>query len=296
MQPNFRSVHLNRIHWAIFSPALMDYPFSVNYVRDEAHRESLENLLSSLESNSSEVDQHFNPLGNLPMGKYFEQLVFFMLKHDNRYELLLANHQIREGNRTVGELDLIVKDVQTRKREHWEIALKFYLQCDESPKHQKLIGPNAVDNLGRKMEKLTKRQMPLSNHSSVKYLVGAEKTEPKLFLKGQLFYRLGKTSILPSHSNPNHEKRWWCYTSEVDEMISDELKWCILEKPNWIGIYQQQTDALSSDEIKSMLQTHFESQNSSVLIAGMSKTENAWIEQTRGFVVNNNWPRIIHLN
>lgn len=250
--------------------------------------------LRDLDNQPELVNAHFQNLGYMPMGKYFEQLIFFILKHDNRFELLLANHQIREGNRTIGELDLIVNDVKTGKPEHWEIALKFYLQSDSSPEHQKLIGPNAIDNLGRKMEKLTQRQMPLSNHSSVKYLVGAEKTEPKLFLKGQLFYHLGKLLVLPSNSNPNHEKYWWCYVSEMDEMISDNLKWCVLEKPDWIGQHQTNIDFkhFDSSQMKEHLTNHFQQHNNSILVVGMSQTETSWIEQTRCFVVNNNWPNI----
>ena len=248
--------------------------------------------LSQLDRQPEMVNAHFDNLRHMPMGKYFEQLVFFMLKNDNRYELMLANHQVREGNRTIGELDLIVKDTQTQQREHWEIALKFYLQCDSSPRHQKLIGPNAVDDLARKMEKLTKRQMPLSRHSSIQYLVGAEKTESRLFLKGQLFYHLGKAFILPTNANPNHEKNWWCHVSEMDEMLSSDLKWCILDKPDWIGRHQRNVDfkQLSSNGMKEHLAKHFESDNKSVLIVGMIQTENGWIENTRGFVVNNNWP------
>lgn len=290
----FQNIHLRRIYWAITSPSLLIYPFCTNYLKDKRHESAVMQKLLELDHQPEKVNKHFNNLGYMPMGKYFEHLVFYMLKNDNRFELMLVNHQIKEGNRTIGELDLIVRDVQTGKREHWEIALKFYLKSGRSEEQQKMIGPNAVDNLGRKMEKLTNKQMPLSQHSSIKYLVGAEKIQPKLFMKGQFFYYLDQVESIPIDSNPNHEKHWWCYSSEINETIADNLKWCILEKPNWIGRHQtnNSTHLLDSIVLKDKLSEYFDANGKSVLVAGMVTTENGWIEQTRGFVVNSDWPNI----
>jgi len=141
------NIHLRRVYWAIFSPSLLSYPFNAQYIQDDEHGKSVVDLLHRLDANPSNVDTHFTALGHMPMGKYFEQLVFFMLQHDNRYELILANHQVKEGNRTLGELDLILKDTITGLLEHWEICLKYYLQSQPSDEHHVMLGPNAIDNL-----------------------------------------------------------------------------------------------------------------------------------------------------
>ncbi len=292
------NIHVRRMYWAISSPSLLAYPFCTDYFRDEQHKAAMLTTLIELDNRPELVNAHFNSLGYMPMGKYFEQLMFFVIKHDKRLNLMLSNHQIKEGNRTIGELDLIVTDTKTKQREHWEVALKFYLQSNASADHAHMIGPNAMDNLGRKMEKLTKYQMLLSNHSSVNYLVGATKTEPKLFMKGQFFYHLGIETNLPVEANPEHEKQWWCHLSEMDEMINEDFLWCILEKPNWIGVNQANDTArlLSSNQMTTYLVSQLSLHGNSILVAGMSLTRFGWIEQTRGFVVSQNWPSIAHSN
>jgi len=298
LSTQIQNIHLRRIHWAIFSPSLLAYPFRTNYFKDEKHEEIVLQKLNELDKKPDLVNAHFNNLGYMPMGKYFEQLLFFILDKDERYEVVLKNHQIKEGNQTIGELDLIVRDLGTNCLEHWEIALKFYLQSNASPNHAQMIGPNAMDNLGRKMEKLTKYQMPLSNHSSVNYLVGVAKTEPKLFMKGQFFYHLGNEVMLPMEANPQHEKHWWCHLSEIEGMINEDFHWCILEKPNWIGIYQasETSRLLSSNQMTKHLISQLNLYGNSILVAGMSLTRFGWTEQTRGFVVSENWPSITYSN
>lgn len=295
---HFQNIHIRRLYWAISSPSLLAYPFCSNYFKDKQHELAVLAKLTELDSQPEVVNAHFNNLGYMPMGKYFEQLIFFILKHDNRYVLMLSNHQIKEGNRTIGELDLIVTDTQTNQREHWEIALKFYLQSNSSPNHAQMIGPNAMDNLGRKMEKLTKYQLPLSNHSTVKYLVGATKTEPKLFMKGQFFYHLANESTPPMQANPEHEKQWWCHLSEMEEMIHDDFRWCVLEKPNWIGVHRAHATSrlLAGHQLINYLNSEINLYGNPLLVAGLSLTNAGWIEQTRGFVVANNWPSITLIN
>ena len=70
------------MRWAIFSPSLLAYPFSKGYVQDEEHKESILAMLSDLDKRPGAVDEHFNGLRHMPMGKYFEQLLFFILEKD----------------------------------------------------------------------------------------------------------------------------------------------------------------------------------------------------------------------
>ena len=294
MSKRLQNIHLRRIEWAISSPSLMNYTFCIDYFRDENHKDSVNKMLAELDSNTNEVDAHFDGLRHMPMGKYFEQLVFYILDKDPRFELLLSNHQIIESKKTIGELDVILKDLETNAIEHWELCLKYYLQGEPSLDQRLMLGPGAKDNMKRKVDKLIGHQMQLSKHPSILALVGTENIEPKLFMKGHLFYHLDKLLVLSSNTNPNHKKYWWSYVSEMDEMISDELKWCMLEKPDWVGQHQTNIDFknLASNTLKANIEEHFKQDNRSILIAGMTQNEMGWIEQTRGFVVNNNWPNI----
>lgn len=229
------------------------------------------------------------------MGKYFEQLVFFILARDERYEIILQNHQIVEEKTTVGEIDLIVRDAVSDKLEHWEIALKFYLQSTASAEQTAMLGPNAKDNLARKINKLIEHQMTLSSHPQIQRLLNGQSIDSKLFIKGQFFYHLKNETVTTTDSNPQHDSGYWCFHSEFETMLSDELKWTIVDKPDWIG-HHQTTDAdelLASKQTIAFLNNHFGSKNQSVLCVGMKESNGIWQETKRGFVVNNSWSHLI---
>lgn len=250
--------------------------------------------MAELDSKPEIVNNHFASLGNLPMGKYFEQLLFFILEKDARFELLLKNHQLIKDKQTVGEIDLILKDNKTEVVEHWEIALKYYLQSQESEDHAVMLGPNANDNLEKKMIKLNERQLFLTEHTCIPSTFQSYNIENKLFMKGQLFYHLNNRRILPAHTNPCHETGWWCFNSESDSILEDRYLWTIIQKPEWIGHYScsDNTQLLSCNHLKNTLQSHFQEQNRSVFCIGLLNDDGIWKEATRGFVVNNDWPDI----
>ncbi|MCF8278672.1 MAG: DUF1853 family protein [Flavobacteriales bacterium] len=287
-----KNLHLRRIHWAIFSPSLLAYPYCVDYIRDEAHRKAVIQLLQELDSRPDEVNAHFHNLGAMPMGKYFEQLLFYIIDKDERFEIVLKNHQVQEGNITIGELDLLLRDTATGQLEHWEIALKYYLQSAPSSDFSAMIGPDAKDNLDQKMKKLTEHQMRLSSHPKIRGLFNGEQIESKLFMKGQFFFRQGQKKTLPQHSNPFLEQGYWCFLSEAEEVLNDELKWLVIEKPDWIGQITLTDDAtlLSAAQILDFLKKQFDCDNESILCVGFSESNFGWIENTRGFVVSNRWP------
>jgi hypothetical protein len=273
----------------------MNYAVSTGYFRDAGHEKAVLEKLMQLDSDSEVVQSHFAKLPSLPMGKYFEQLIFFLIAHDNRLELILSNQQVKEGNRTIGEIDLIIKDTQTKKVEHWEICLKYYLQSNPSTDSRLMLGPHAVDNLSRKSTKLLNHQLPLSTHASLKYITETYNVDSKLFMKGQLFYHLNNNSIMAEDANRHHETGWWCFLSETEAMLNSDLKWATLTKPDWIGLHYEsdQTSLLSDNEMTELLRTQIASETNTILVVGMKEYENRWIEQTRGFIVHNNWPNLV---
>lgn len=283
------------MHWAIFSPSLLTYPFSTSYVRDENHRKAILQLLYELDQTSDLVDRHFAEIGNMPMGKYFEQLLFFILNQDERYEVILKNHQVVEKKQTVGEIDLILRDTLTGQFEHWEIALKFYLQSKPSVEHGAMLGPNAIDNLAKKMKKLTERQLPLTTELNEIGILGNPTISNKLLLKGQFFYHISHQAacnIFPSHINQKHEFGWWCHLSEAERAIDKHMQWTTIRKPNWIGpiLELDNNNLLSNSDLHDLLQQYFQQEIHSVLCVGLQQENGIWIEQTRGFVVNDDWP------
>jgi hypothetical protein len=272
---------------------MMAHWLCTGYFKDRDHTNAVDQLLLELDSQPQLVDAHFNGLKHLPMGKYFEQLLFFLLNNDPRYEIVLTNHQVIENGRTIGELDLIVRDTANGLLEHWEICLKYYLRSATSNDLDDIIGPNAKDRLRRKFDKLISHQLPLSKRTDVTQILNNQIAEPKLFMKGQLFDHLSRTIAFPSVIHPNIDKGWWCHLHEAEAKLSTEFKWVIVEKPNWIGPFScQEDDLVSALQARNLIKNHFDTTQSSLLVIGLKPQTDHWVEHTRGFVVNNNWPNI----
>jgi hypothetical protein len=294
LSTQLQNIHLRRIEWAISSPDLMDYPFCANYFRDDTHKDSVNKLLAELDANSEAVHAHFDGLRHMPMGKYFEQLLLYIFDRDPRFEVLLANHQIIEDKTTIGEIDIILRDLKSNTVEHWEICLKFYLQTEPSSEQGLMLGPGAKDNMERKVSKLIGHQMQLSKHPSIKNLIGTENIESKLFMKGQLFYHLGQKEVITQNVNPGSETGYWCFHSSLKTMLDKKHKYLIISKPNWIEkqLLESDTELDSLSEITNKINVYFNTESNTLLLVGLSETPNGWEEQTRGFVVADGWPNI----
>src|SRR5690554_7458300 len=98
------------------------------------------------------------------LGHYFERLYEVLLKDLLGWELLLKNQQIKADNRTIGELDFVVRNRQTGCLEHHEIAIKYYLGVNEDETGTRWYGPNAKDR-DRKSTRLN------SSHVRTSYAV-----------------------------------------------------------------------------------------------------------------------------
>ncbi len=61
------------------------------------------------------------------LGKQAEYLFENWLKHSQRFQLLAANIQIQGETKTLGELDYVVRAIETNETLHIELACKFYV-------------------------------------------------------------------------------------------------------------------------------------------------------------------------
>ncbi|RDK84770.1 DUF1853 family protein [Marinirhabdus gelatinilytica] len=97
------------------------------------------------------------------LGKQAEFLFESWLNHSQRYQEIAKNIQIQGATETLGELDYIVRDTETKQTLHIELACKFYLLDETLGKHttQQWIGPNRKDTLVDKLTKMETKQFPL---------------------------------------------------------------------------------------------------------------------------------------
>ncbi|TMM57392.1 DUF1853 family protein [Maribacter algarum] len=139
------------------------------------------------------------------LGHQMEHVFKQLVEHSEAYEILLHNLPIKDGNRTIGEIDFVLKNTQTRQLIHVELTYKFYIINPEisEPIHQ-LMGPNRRDMFFTKMEKIKNDQFQLlHSHEGSKALHNKDIDHTKILhqacYKAQLFdpYRSNPVNIRP---------------------------------------------------------------------------------------------------
>ncbi|MET4027564.1 hypothetical protein ABIE59_003102 [Marinobacter sp. MBR-99] len=225
------------------------------------------------------------------LGHYFERLYEVLLVELLGWELLLKNQQIKAGNRTIGELDFLVRNPHTRCVEHHEIAIKYYLGVNEGPDITKWYGPNAKDRLDLKVDRMLSHQSPMAQRVEAQALLAelgiSEPIIPRVFLPGYLFYP-GDEVKLPGYVPVGHRQGQWCYARNL--VNSDLTGWVPLKKPHWIGPWRQgeQPDTEAAWEAVAFV----EAQGVPVLFARVAWQPGlgCWVERERWFVVPGDWP------
>ena len=247
------------------------------------------------------------------LGRYFEALTSYWLHHVRKVEVLVESFAIREQKRTVGEIDFIFIDEQARMT-HWEVAVKFYLFSPVSNVlGSRYLGPNAVDTLDRKIDRIFGHQLPRSQKWFPKVEVR------QAFVKGRIFYPLmeqhglahqdvlAQQGALTQHHGQKehpylsraHLEGIWLRHAEIRFMDSDAVwgaqnaYYLILKKPHWLSVVEADnaTDGLMSfREFSDSMEQHFSESQRSPLVVQLKLDDAGCVESRRFFVVPDCWP------
>ena len=126
------------------------------------------------ESNLLEVEQFeipeinlnlFNPKPipqNVRLGHQIEYIFHQLIEYSGQYRILLFNQPVKNENRTIGEIDFILKNQIDDSILHIELTYKFYI-IDEALSNPilQLIGPNRKDSFFDKINKIKNHQFKL---------------------------------------------------------------------------------------------------------------------------------------
>jgi hypothetical protein len=145
---------------------------------------------------------------NIRLGHQVEHIFRQLLDHGKIYEILLFNQPIKNENRTIGEIDFIVKDHHSQQVIHIELTYKFYIINDQiKEKIHQLIGPNKKDNFYQKIQKIKQQQFKLIQSKEAINLFKSKSIDEKniiskAFFKAQLFlpYMSNDINISPFNS------------------------------------------------------------------------------------------------
>lgn len=168
---------------------------------------------------------HLAQLKSSRLGLYFEQLIgFWLTERDyHPYELVCRNWQQFSGQQTIGEVDVLVNNQQTRQLEHWELAIKFYLGDADLTLPQHWRGLNRRDHLQRKLQRMLSRQFTLTHFADEAISCR------KLVLKGRFFYpdTVPPAAGLIDWLDPDHPAGYWGYGLPAGQ-------WLRARRPEWL--------------------------------------------------------------
>lgn len=277
--------------WAVNSPSLLESTSS-----HRCHTET-----SGLHEQDIQVAHLVDFMGKKKihsLGKYFEGLISYWLHHLRQVEVLRESFAIREQKRTVGEIDFIFIDEQGRTV-HWEIAVKFYLFSPEAHGlSSHYLGPNAVDTLDRKIERLFEHQLPRSE----KVFPDVELRE--VFVKGRIFYPILPHIELKNHASlsSSHLSGSWLRHAQLGLLENDrgwghqDVRYMVLKKPHWLAEIKASstTDGLMSFcEFTDSMDQHFSGSRGCPLVVQLNLDGERYVEARRLFVVPDRWPRMM---
>ena len=294
--PIYKNQEVRALAWAIGSPNILSDVSGLHLQPDSFFVDELERarpFLAELDADPAPLLRHLNQHGHWRVGLYFERLISFWLTHHPTFVLVCQEIQIVDKKRTIGALDLIVETAPGH-REHWEIAVKFYLQAANDPVLSAWIGPNKRDRLDLKTEKMINHQLPLSNHPVSKarleqYGVGRI-TARRGILKGTLCRPFGRDSADFTSMNANAKTGYWVEAMRVRELLRryPESRWTQRIKPDWLGdVEPLEKESLGATEMLQHLSKAPIQQPA--MWTMLQPNQLGWCSQKTVFIVQNNW-------
>ncbi|MDT7830604.1 DUF1853 family protein [Pricia sp. S334] len=174
------------------------------------------------------------------LGHQMEHVFNQLIKSSADFKILLHNLAIKSNNRTIGEIDFILRETETGKLLHIELTYKFYIidTAISEPVHQ-LMGPNRRDMFFTKIEKIKQRQFPLLHTAEGREALRQKgidlgKTEHQCCFKSQLFVPYGNGEV---HIRPLNKACISGYWIGFDDFGSERFKdysFYIPYKSEWV--------------------------------------------------------------
>lgn len=305
MKLNFRNKIVNDLAWVIGSVPLMSYsPKNESYQRltSEWFKEQLEAsipMLEKLDESPAELENFVNRTGRQLLGKRFESFVEYWLTHSERFEILLSNEQIKDGLRTIGEVDFVFKNHDTDEVWHVEVACKYYLASQNSSLWPNWKGINAQDSLEQKMTKFERQLQIFSTENGKEILQRHRIKVPSsfLYMKGYFFYYWKNlaSSKSPKLSAKNHCTGVYLKKREMGSFFKTNNEWVILKKHSWFSPYVEIETEVFLDErhVKDKVEELLKTYKRGVMLARIGRFSQLKEEDLRVVVVPDDWPNVI---
>lgn len=166
------------------------------------------------------------------LGHLYEDALAQIFASSKDYDLLERNLQIQKDiHTTVGELDFLLRNLETHQLIHLELATKFYLAIGDD-----LPGPDARDNYFKKISHLQQNQLRISQRFKDYLPTGYrnENIKTQQLVYGCLFDHIEAPK--PSHpefSNPKCRRGKWLHLSDLPRHFPADQEFLIIPKFLW---------------------------------------------------------------
>ena len=291
----FRDDAVRALAWSVLSPNLMDDVPDMTFVatEDVLYSETL-SWLKSLDDDPTRLHEHLATEASWKVGVRFEALLAFWLRWRPDCALLGHNLQVRDGGRTLGAFDFIMR-CQDGRVEHWEVAVKFYLQRRDSDDWSAWVGPNQRDRLDIKLERMRGHQLPLSSlRESQDILRSAGVLDVPVqrgVLKGAFFSPWDRAARGPQGSRSATPRGRWVEAHRLEDYGAQVpgCRWTQREKPNWLGPSRcDQGLPMTTDEW--IAKTNARDVGRPELWSGLRRNEaGLWLEEHTLFLLPSGW-------
>lgn len=242
--------------------------------------------LAALDEDPTPLIEDLAAARSTRLGESFERLVAHGLQLHPEVELLARNQPIRDGNATVGEIDLLLRLEGADDLLAIETSVKFYLgPRDGDPDPARWLGPNPEDRLDARLERL-RRQLALCEHPATRAWLqrqGLPACRARALMRGRLFHHRGHWDEAPAPEGlaGDHLRGWWVGRHELAEWMDPRAQWVVLDRSDWLAplCCNDQVQPLDATGLKRLVDSRLFRQP--VCLAEIVEGQ----ERSRGFVL-----------
>lgn len=317
-------LRIKQLIWSLTSPNLLTewvtddaqpfcYPINEDILIELTRTLFLDDSITSLKNHNR-------------LGKTFEQLIFFYLKHLSQSSpkpaITNLNHGVQiktfgKHKRTLGEIDFLFHDSLNNQSIHLETAVKFYLadvnQLEQLNEQKAWVGPNRKDRLDLKINKLFSNQLTLTKQQESEQTIknlGFDRGEfaQQFLVKGVLYLphwvtKHPKEEInkhLPKAINTNNEFGYWIAQSHLPQLLNNSFAARTLCRDEWLTVpvaqdqltefnNRHRLDSNNKENLVTEIQQHFATyaRPIQIIISTMDNPQNVKI--SRYFIVADDW-------
>lgn len=230
------------------------------------------------------------------LGIYYESLWQFALQQAPGITLLAANLPVRQDGRTLGEIDLLLRD--TEGTHHLELAIKLYLGPEHDNGHlpANWRGAGRADNLERKLQHLTNKQLPLSANPAAQETLaahGISALHAELWLSGYLFYPWPRGCAVPVGGHPAHARGHWLRQSDWPAFIAGSTAHHWQPVPRDCRLAPLRLDhglRGSTAQLQRWQNTQPDDAPPCLLAGFTEQADGCWVESARVMLLSDQWP------